>query len=153
MNKTELQQVLEALKSIVDWNSKSLDSGEDAGRGVTSMQLNKARDAIALCEADMARVDEPVAWIAPQGEGFRVHLGATKPEYAHLWEPLYATPKEAAAPGWKLVPIEPTNEMLVAWCDAHGSTEEHRPVWKLSVDRQAFYTYKAMLAAAPEPKP
>lgn len=43
-------QVLEALKRIVDWNTRPLDSGLDAGRGITQIQLEQARAAIAKVE-------------------------------------------------------------------------------------------------------
>ena len=40
-------ELREALKRIVDWNSRPLDSGKDAGRGVTKIHLEQARAAIA----------------------------------------------------------------------------------------------------------
>ena len=39
--------LLEALARIVDWNTRTLDSGLDAGRGITEIQLHQARAAIA----------------------------------------------------------------------------------------------------------
>lgn len=39
--------LLEALAKIVDWNTRPLDSGLDAGRGITEIQLHQARAAIA----------------------------------------------------------------------------------------------------------
>ncbi len=51
---------------------------------------------------------------------------------------------------WKWVPVEPTPEMIVAGWESQGQTKEGRPVWKLTVDKQALYTYYAMIAAAPQ---
>ena len=43
-------ELLEALKRIVEWNTRPLDSGLDAGRGITHMQLEQARAAIEKAE-------------------------------------------------------------------------------------------------------
>ena len=65
--------------------------------------------------------------------------------------PLYLAPGAQPAPivpeGWKLVPIEPTYEMLEAGEGAFVPTYTDTPV---SVP---FDVYRAMLAAAPEAKP
>lgn len=39
--------LLAALSSIVEWNSRNLDGPDDAGRGVTKAQLDAASAAIA----------------------------------------------------------------------------------------------------------
>ena len=49
--------------------------------------------------------------------------------------------------GWKLVPIEPTSEMLGAGEDTFVTTYTGTPV------RAPIDVYRAMLAAAPEAKP
>lgn len=55
--------------------------------------------------------------------------------------PVYAVPPEASVPdGWKLVPIEPTEEMNSAGWDAMNAHDAINP------------TYSAMLAAAPAPE-
>jgi len=51
--------------------------------------------------------------------------------------PAQAAPAAVASPGWKLVPVEPTPEMLSEiWVHKNGSLSE---------------AYRAMLAAAPQP--
>ena len=45
--------------------------------------------------------------------------------------------------GWKLVPVEPTNQMFEAGNSAYWSTETNRCA--------IIATYSAMLAAAPKP--
>ena len=55
-----------------------------------------------------------------------------------------------APAGWKLVPVEPTREMLAAAC-RDGVELNGRPVWKHTVDVQAAWRWGQMLAAAPQP--
>ena len=66
-------------------------------------------------------------------------------------KPLYLAPGAQPAPsvpeGWKLVPIEPTHEMLDAGEDTFVPTYTGTPV-SAPID-----VYRAMLAAAPEAKP
>lgn len=50
----------------------------------------------------------------------------------------------------KLVPVEPTREMLAAAC-RDGVELNGRPVWKHTVDVQAAWRWGQMLAAAPQP--
>ena len=52
--------------------------------------------------------------------------------------------------GWKLVPEEPTPKMVDAACQ-DGLSLDGRPVWKHTVDVQAEWRWKQMLAAAPQP--
>lgn len=49
-----------------------------------------------------------------------------------------------APPGWKLVPVEPTQEMLDEVCSSDGIEP-----W---TDEVVTSTYRAMIAAAPEVK-
>lgn len=53
-------------------------------------------------------------------------------------------------PNWKLVPVEPTQEMFAAAC-RDGADLNGRPVWKHTVDVQAAWRWGQMLAAAPQP--
>ena len=89
-----------------------------------------------------------------QGDGYR------SPSTQNAWRiafstvnrlKLYLAPGAQPAPsipeGWKLVPIEPTYEMLEAGEDTLIPTYTDTPV---SVP---FDVYRAMLAAAPEAKP
>ena len=58
-----------------------------------------------------------------------------------------AQPAPSVPDGWKLVPIEPTSEMLGAGEDTFVTTYTGTPV-SAPID-----VYRAMLAAAPEAKP
>jgi hypothetical protein len=76
------------------------------------------------------------------------------PEYEPTWRAIearvtgaQAQPAPSAPDGWKLVPIEPTYEMLEAGEGALVPTHTDTPV---SVPDDV---YRAMLAAAPEAKP
>jgi hypothetical protein len=51
-----------------------------------------------------------------------------------------------AQEGWKLVPVEPTKEMIEAGDDSRLYAEEDGPDW-----RNTDSTYRAMLAATPPP--
>jgi len=71
--------------------------------------------------------------------------------YLHHNDKLYLAPSAQPAhiiqEGWKLVPIEPTHEMLDAGEDTFFPTYTGTPV-SAPID-----VYRAMLAAAPEAKP
>jgi hypothetical protein len=54
-----------------------------------------------------------------------------------------AAPQQAIPSGWKLVPIEPTEEMITAACDC----QDHDPAD--DYDSEIFHAYKAMLNASP----
>lgn len=89
---------------------------------------------------------EPVAWL------YRTDANPTKwsvstesPDKVELWNDIAEwKPLYLAAPtiphGWRLVPVEPTEEMITAARDSHEG-EAYLPV----------SLYKAMLAAAPAP--
>ena len=71
------------------------------------------------------------------------------PEYEPTWKAIEARvtgaqPAPSVPEGWKLVPIEPTQEMRDAW--------ELAPVCEYA-DAVFRYAYREMLAAAPEAKP
>ena len=51
--------------------------------------------------------------------------------------------------GWKLVPVEPTQEMMEAGMNSTGDQLNGRPVWKATLDEQAAHIFRAMLDAAP----
>jgi hypothetical protein len=92
----------------------------------------------------LASVQEPVAW--RKFNGFRFdyieHQPALSGMVSKEWKPLYDTtpPAQPAVPeGWKLVPVEPTKEMAIAY-------------WQFN-DRQdvrMIDAWKAILEAAPE---
>lgn len=49
----------------------------------------------------------------------------------------------------KIVPIEPTEEMIAAGC-SHGLSANGRPIWERPYEFQAKWKYQQMLDAAPE---
>lgn len=77
---------------------------------------------------------------------------------------LDAAGARAGAPeGWKLVPVEPTPEMMVAGAEAlvaekgrgHNDPplyDDHAPVVQEAYREQVSEAYRAMLAAAPPPE-
>ena len=64
--------------------------------------------------------------------------------------PLYTHPAPIPE-GWQLVPIEPTKKMIDAACQM-GISVNGRPIWKHTIDKQAIWKWKTMLAAAPKPE-
>ena len=79
------------------------------------------------------------------------------PEYESTWRAIEdrvtgAQPAPIVPEGWKLVPIEPTPEMMLVAQKAdhdHGDHEE----WLEYDGEDVKRVYRAMLAAAPEAKP
>lgn len=118
------QLALDALKRIVEWNSRPLDSGQDAGRGVTRIQLAQAGAAITALEADIAQPVEPPVLIRfrfyypDPGEKGNQRIGdwreidpwETLPEKARDVQMIFATPQEPAAPEWMPIESAPKNE-------------------------------------------
>ena len=124
--------------------------------------LNRVGHEIDALRAKITEMEkqEPVAWMHETRRDSDVVTDAVK----HVWGkvavgsmaaysiPLYALPGAQTQPtpsipeGWKLVPIEPTEDMLRAMTD---------PFIAINGDnRKAFeIAYTAMLSAAPEAKP
>ena len=94
-----------------------------------------------------------LAWLRSQGEPvgyttqFAIKFGNFTTSPKNLWGdkgvPLFLDPQPAIPDGWRLVPKEPTQEMVIEGCRSI-----HCPV---SGTDEPYYTYRAMLAAAPEP--
>lgn len=102
--------------------------------------------------ADASTVSsEPVAWISDsptKGNGKRLFWTKTD---AWSWssnvKPLHtASQPEQIPEGYKVVPIEPTDDMLEAVCTGDES-QPGKSAYEVISER-----YKAMLEAAPEPK-
>ena len=103
----------------------------------------------AAWQAVLAQSDqrgEVAGWYCPQcQQGFdpaEVTFGET---HVYCGSPVTdspAPPAPVVPDGWKLVPVEPTDEMINAGCDASNA-------YRVDMDR----SYQAMLAAAPEVKP
>ena len=108
------------------------------------------RDALRARIEGMEK-QEPVALVlnAPKlkRHAFLLDAGKKLPHKANLYAGPGAQPAPSVPEGWKLVPIEPTYEMLEAGEDTLIPTYTDTPV---SVP---FDVYRAMLAAAPEAKP
>lgn len=99
---------------------------------------------------DMLAQQEPVAWANPDNmvdatSSFRwINIGPfTQPVYTHP-APQQAD-RQRVPDGWKLVPVEPTPEMLAAVVTSMDEAL-HGP----NAEKQYVEDWKAMLAAAPE---
>lgn len=108
-------------------------SAEPSNREVSAL----ARIALA------AKRSEVVAYMTYKGH--LLHAADPKVLEHSEPQPLYDAPQPAHTEqdGWKLVPIEPTEEMLISGVAA-GVNASPSP-W-------CPYTWKAMLAAAPKPE-
>ena len=129
-----MKLALEALKNCRE-NLFLKDYVEHIDLTITAM-----REALAEQPAQQ----EPVAWMNPHGgmltanyiENFASGLDK---EIHNI--PLYTSPQPAPVQGWKLVPVQPTDEMRDAGNVIIG-------------DRGAlFAAYRAMLDAAPQAQP
>ena len=80
-------------------------------------------------------------------EDWPSHIAARRALRAALEQPNHIAQHLNMVPeGWKLVPVEPTAEMLNAWCEAENKTSKH-----LHASDVMQAGYRAMLAAAPQP--
>jgi hypothetical protein len=86
---------------------------------------------------------EPVAWMSPNKQS----LEFSRPDtvYGSHTIPLYASPQPVVPEGYVLVPVEPTEAMLMAWFSA--TRESSEGVGTLGYFRAA---YKALLSAGKE---
>jgi len=118
-----------------------------------SRQRNELLTAHKL-RARAAPQPEPDAWRIFDGEGgYDYKDEAPEPldvewaaRYKRKYEPLYLHPPQPP-PGYVLVPIEPTPEMLAAGVAAESNAATHVQ------ERLTLYAYRAMIAAAQETKP
>ena len=81
----------------------------------------------------------------PYSDNDAARCGAYDALRAALEQPDMGNPVSVPQ-GWKLVPVEPTAEMLNAWCEAENKTSKH-----LHASDVMQAGYRAMLAAAPQP--
>jgi hypothetical protein len=86
---------------------------------------------------------EPVAWMSPNKQS----LEFSRPDtvYGSHTIPLYASPQPVVPEGYVLVPVEPTEAMLMAWFSA--TRESSEGVGTLGYFRAA---YKALLSVGKE---
>lgn len=84
---------------------------------------------------------EPVCWITPDGEGWRMRYEPPVTDTNLGWSPLYAHPQApSAVEGYTLVPNEPTRLMLDA---AHIDLDR-----ETQIDVMLKYVWEQMLSAA-----
>lgn len=132
---------LEALKGLV--------SAFDRLQGAWPFPSDEKDAAIAAIAALQAETGEPVACV-----------GSLEPEVRAMANkmgfpdstPLYTSPPPAVPQGWKLVPIEPTSEIIEAICAAVATcmwpSDYHANVQQVR-RRNAKLAYLEMLSAAP----
>ena len=144
MNKTELQQVRDALKFA--YNDCESDFVRD----------QKIDPAINLLDADLARVVEPVLWWRTGADTVMHNIRFSNPN-GGPWTALYATPQEAAAPEWMPIETAPEGTMILLvdmkamevrdWCFVGWMAGG-----KLCGHRMGMPTHWMPLPPAPEPK-
>jgi hypothetical protein len=125
-----MKQALESLKDLNEQSKPPIGIPLPA-------EIDTAMDALAIAIEQMEKA-EPVAWM--DSELALCDCDQRLPDDI----PLYAHPASTVPEGWKLVPIEPTREMLRASYSVG--------VPKCTADQYIMMQYKAMLAAAPEYK-
>jgi len=99
----------------------------------------KQRDALTADNVARAEVIGQLVW-QYSASGIKPVQGSLNPASALLYDALEVLrqPAPAIPEGWRLVPLEPTPEMLAEMCLVEGWTE-----------RALKAIYQAMLAAAP----
>ena len=152
LNEDEVLDVLDHLeaaeKEIESWKGLARQFGNEADELRT--HLSFAKDELNRLRAKIAEMEkqEPagIAGSMPGTSGFTMTCFSA--DEVPMGPKLYALPGAQPAPsipeGWKLVPIEPTQEMRDAW-DSSPICEDD--------DAEFRRAYSEMLAAAPEAKP
>lgn len=138
-----------ALLSKIEATEKERDNARELA-DTLALALNTSNHERANLRAKIAQMEkqEPVATVYYKaGNCIRwvEYLGWQKlKDGTNLYALPVAQPAPSVPDGWQLVPIEPTQEMLIAgqseWLESAGADP-------------CFYVYRAMLAAAPEVKP
>ena len=147
-----IEQVLRKAYSLGQTYWQQADS-------VSPKQWKKSDETRATFQALVADTlaapqPEPDAWRIFDGEGgYDYKDEAPEPldvewaaRYKRKYEPLYLHPPQPP-PGYVLVPIEPTPEMLAAGVAAESNAATHVQ------ERLTLYAYRAMIAAAQKTKP
>lgn len=141
MNKTEIQQVLDAMK-LLDPSLK-FENWENGDGIQIQAQLSAAA---VLCEASLARAVEPVAIPATSFEQWWDSEARTPaPDTYKNWEEscrqafeagkCCAAQQWAVAPeGLKLVPVKLTDDMLYEAQDQHIMPPRMKRLWKILLD-------------------
>ncbi len=107
------------------------------------------RDKPGYWNAQFPKSSIPL-YLAPGAQDLNLNDPAVQERLAAQWG---YVPAPSAPEGWKLVPIEPTFEMLHAAL-SHSRYEHDQPLLKVGCEYSGAHSiYTAMLAAAPEAKP
>jgi hypothetical protein len=141
--KDKIQQALDALKANHQWH-KDYDYYDGY---IASDLASENSLAITCLEKLLAEIesDEPVGIVEPMhGFGRLVTIGEL------VGKPLYLHSQPAVPEGWKLVPIEPTDEMLSA-AENGNRAYTMRNFGDIQTVQQGPYDHWAdMIAAVPE---
>lgn len=133
-----LEQALEALESLQE-EKRDYMVRNNLGDPTKETNYKLSVTAIAALKEAIAKQGEPVAIVKHQVGGVAVHiLGDLKPG------DLLYTSAPTIPEGWRLVPIEPTPEMINAACDCQDADPED------GCESETYHGYKAMLSAAPK---
>jgi len=145
LSREDLQKEVKAIR----------DSGADLISSKMGLYLEAMESLLAVMDARPA-----MQVIARFGAGVKAtcYEGSPRPEVGDL---LYTSPPAPSAPdGWQLVPIEPTEHMVIEGFESEpGETFSEPGEWekysKMSGCQQAAYKarlcWDAMLAASPAP--
>lgn len=169
------QQLLAALKDIANDYADRFDIASSSTNPGIKIVIEQARAAIAAAEAaqpaSAQQQGEPVAWAAFASNGnCRIWFGdkASADNWAEATgihgplTPLYTAPPAPACSvpdGWRLVPVEPTEEMIRGACLAQSSEkyesyeswwDDHSSGVSERIRSILVKDYHAMLAAAPK---
>ena len=114
--------------------------------------LPGAQPAPSFADAYQGAMEEVAIWKrrALEAEDLNRKFVAEINGPAYMGEP--AQPAPSVPEGWKLVPIEPTPEMMLVAQKADHDHLEHEE-WLEYDGEDVKRVYRAMLAAAPEAKP
>lgn len=105
------------------------------------------RDKALTQLSELAR-QEPVAEVNHDGTFYGFKALENMPEGNYQ---LFTRPAPAAVPdGWKLVPLQPTDEMIQAWRNDMSNSYASQYAENIGEDEIVF-AHQAMLAVAPEP--
>lgn len=123
---------------------------EDGDLVFETTDVVRAEDLAALAAAEQAQEAQPVAWMRSKDLEHLASMsgGASSFQVANVsfsgWRvPLYTSP--TIPEGWRLVPIEPTREMMQAGLSVKAFGREDWHSWD-----DPLAVYRAMLAAAPK---
>jgi len=133
----------ERLEEIIECSELN-DNSEIAALARIALSTKQANP---VCYADQSDIDRIKS-------GSTTRIGSYQTNVMSI--ALYTTPQpahtEQAIPdGWKLVPIQPTEEMINAWDEDMGQSYARVHAEQIGEDEVVF-AYQAMLAAAPKPE-